>query len=331
MSNAPEFNAKQLRTALGTFSTGVTIITTRGEDGLDYGLTANSFNSVSMDPPLVLWSLSHNALSAPAFISSDHFAVHVLAADQTSLSNRFAKSGSDKFAGLSLTRGKGEVPLLQDCSARFECRAVHQYEGGDHVILVGEVLSFEHRVAAPLVFHSGGYRQLQQQADHADSASQNDWLGFLFGRAYYQIQLLIRQQLVRQDLQDEDYELLAILSLGDGRTAEELYQLHGFIGKQLTPEHLDEWVTKGFLEFRREHDGLDRAYFTPEGQCLAKQWLNSARSAEIQGLECLDLTETLELRRLIGKVIQHTGADLPAHWQKERIWKANNLWQQVVN
>jgi 3-hydroxy-9,10-secoandrosta-1,3,5(10)-triene-9,17-dione monooxygenase reductase component len=331
MSDTPGFDAKQLRTALGAFSTGVTIITTRGDDGLDYGLTANSFNSVSMDPPLVLWSLSHSASSAPAFINSSHFAVHVLAADQTSLSNQFAKSGGDKFAGLPLTRGAGDVPLLQDCSARFECRAVHQYEGGDHVILVGEVLSFEHRVTPPLVFHSGGYRQLQQPTEYTDATSQNDWLGFLFGRGYYQMQLLIRQQLAHSDLQDSDYELLAILSLGDGRTADELYQLHAFIGKQLTPEHLDNWVARGLLVFRQEDDGPKRVYFTADGKHLGEQWLNAARSAEIRGLECLDLNETLELRRLLGKVIQHTGADLPTHWRKEKIWKANNLWQQVIN
>ena len=323
------FDSKQLRTALGTFSTGVTIITTRGEDGLDYGLTANSFNSVSMDPPLVLWSLSHSASSAPAFMNSKHFAVHVLAVDQTALSNRFAKSGGDKFYGLSLTRGEGGIPLLKDCSARFECRTAHQYEGGDHVILVGEVLSFEHHITPPLVFHSGGYRQLQHQAEYVHSTVQNDWLGFLFGRAYYQIQLLIRQRFAHKDLKDEDYELLAILSLGDGRSAEELCQLHRFIGKSLTREHIEEWVAKGLLEFRHEDDGTERIFFTPDGQDLAEQWLDSARAAEIKGLEGLDLAETLELRRLLGKVIQHTGVDLPAHWRKEKIWRENNLWQRV--
>ena len=118
-----QIDAAQFRRALGSFTTGVTIVTTQGEDGKDYGLTANSFNSVSMDPPMVLWSLGKKSTSLPVFAATDHFAVHILAADQEAVSNRFSKSGTDKFAGCAVTRGHGGVPLLEGCSARFECRA----------------------------------------------------------------------------------------------------------------------------------------------------------------------------------------------------------------
>src|SRR4249919_2131388 len=109
-------DAREFRGALGAFTTGVTIVTTRDDGGHDVGLTVNSFNSVSLEPPLVLWSLARNAASLPAFVAAEHFAVHILAADQEPLSNRFAQRGADKFAGLELARGEGGVPLLPGCA-----------------------------------------------------------------------------------------------------------------------------------------------------------------------------------------------------------------------
>ncbi|GAC1626164.1 MAG: hypothetical protein NVS9B10_13830 [Nevskia sp.] len=148
---------RQFRDALGAFTTGVTIVTTCDAQGRDVGLTANSFNSVSLTPPMVLWSLSKNSASLGAFVDAPHFAVHILAADQEPLSTRFARRGADKFAGLELERGHGGIPLLAGCAARFECRTAFRYEGGDHEIFVGEVITFEHFERAPLVFHGGNY------------------------------------------------------------------------------------------------------------------------------------------------------------------------------
>ncbi len=147
---------KQFRNALGAFTTGVTVVTTRKPDGTDVGLTANSFNSVSLEPPMVLWSLAKTSGSLQAFNDSEHFAVHILSNRQEALSGRFAKRGIDKFEGQELSRGQGGVPLLPGCSARFECRVAYRYEGGDHVIFVGEVLNSEHFGLPPLVFQSGG-------------------------------------------------------------------------------------------------------------------------------------------------------------------------------
>ena len=149
--------ARRFRSALGAFATGVTIVTTRDAEGADVGLTANSFNSVSLDPPMVLWSLARSARSLSAFLAASHFAVHVLAADQEALSLRFAARGTDKFAGLALERGAGGIPLLGGCSARFECRTAFRHEAGDHMIFVGEVEQFGHTDLPELLFHRGRY------------------------------------------------------------------------------------------------------------------------------------------------------------------------------
>jgi 3-hydroxy-9,10-secoandrosta-1,3,5(10)-triene-9,17-dione monooxygenase reductase component len=157
MSPAPITSSQQFRRALGAFATGVTIVTTRDGAGQDIGLTANSFNSVSLNPPMVLWSLSRHSLSLPAFLAAEHFAVHVLAATQDDLAQRFATRGADKFAGLTVERGPGDIPLLEGCAARFQCNTAYRYEGGDHVIFVGAVVAFDQSERAPLVFHAGEY------------------------------------------------------------------------------------------------------------------------------------------------------------------------------
>ncbi len=153
------FDPKEFRAALGCFATGVTVITTRAPDGTPIGLTANSFNSVSLDPPMVLWSLARSAWSLPVFLNAQHWAVHVLAVDQEALSNRFARAGEDKFAGLDVRNSRRGVPLLADCAARFECRTALRQEGGDHIIFLGEVEAFERADRAPLVYLSGRYAE----------------------------------------------------------------------------------------------------------------------------------------------------------------------------
>ena len=160
MTTQKGFDPQAFRAALGTFTTGVTIITTRAQDGEAMGITANSFNSVSLNPPLVLWSLAKNARSVAAFSNTKHWNVHVLSADQEALSGRFARQGEDKFAGLDLDDGISKAPLLKDCTARFQCRTAFSYDGGDHIIFVAEVDNLRFRDGEPLVFHAGGYRVL---------------------------------------------------------------------------------------------------------------------------------------------------------------------------
>ena len=154
----PSFSSQEFRSALGMFATGVTIVTARTADGRVVGLTANSFNSVSLDPPLVLWSLAQAAASLPAFRAGSHYAINVLAADQKLLAERFALKGADRWAGVSFTEGMGGAPLLTGACATFECFNRSRYDEGDHVIFVGEVerCSWRHG-ASPLLFHGGRF------------------------------------------------------------------------------------------------------------------------------------------------------------------------------
>ena len=155
---APTFSALDFRAALGMFATGVTIVTARDHGGALVGLTANSFNSVSLAPPLVLWSLWNQAGSMPAFSRGSHYAINILAADQRELAERFAKKNVDRFAGVAFRDGVSGAPVLEGCAAVFECFNRSQYEEGDHVIFVGEVEHCSHRPGAqPLIFHGGRY------------------------------------------------------------------------------------------------------------------------------------------------------------------------------
>ncbi len=156
--------AKKFRQALGQFTTGVTVITTCDGEQRPVGITVNSFNSVSLEPQLVLWSLSNHTNSSEAFRQSDHFAIHVLNSGQQALSNTFATSNIDRFAGLSCRHGVKGSPILPDYLAVFQCQVKHRYQGGDHTIMVGEVLDFDMREDEPLVFHGGAYTKLAASA-----------------------------------------------------------------------------------------------------------------------------------------------------------------------
>src|SRR6476469_1392243 len=128
----PSFSSEQFRSALGMFATGVTIVTARTAEGGVIGLTANSFNSVSLDPPLVLWSLAQAAGSLPVFRAGSHYAINVLAKDQKDLAERFALKGSDRWSGVSFVDGVGGAPLLEGAAATFECFNRSRYEEGAH-------------------------------------------------------------------------------------------------------------------------------------------------------------------------------------------------------
>ncbi|CAN5345751.1 flavin reductase family protein [soil metagenome] len=140
------------------FATGVTIVTARTPDGILVGLTANSFNSVSLNPPLVLWSLSQAASSMAVLSAGSHYAINILAADQKELAERFASRREDRWTDVPFTEGVCGAPLLDGAAATFECFNRSRYEEGDHVIFVGEVERFSHRAgAAPLLFHGGKF------------------------------------------------------------------------------------------------------------------------------------------------------------------------------
>jgi flavin reductase (DIM6/NTAB) family NADH-FMN oxidoreductase RutF len=156
-TSAAAFNARELRNALGAFATGVTIITTRGRDGKPHGMTVNSFSSVSLNPPLVLWSASLYANSLPEFQESSHFVVNILAHDQIELSNKFAKQSDDKFIDVDHLTPESGAPVLIGSAAHFECRNEFRHYGGDHIIFIGHVERFAYTDKPTLLFCRGKY------------------------------------------------------------------------------------------------------------------------------------------------------------------------------
>ena len=155
-----EFSERELRDAMGSFATGVTIITTMTDRG-PLGMTVNSFASVSLDPPLVLWSPARKSARFPAFEAASHFVVHILSQDQQELADIFSKTGFEAFDSLEYTLGIGDAPLLSGCTTRFECSHAAGYDGGDHLIVVGEVLRISACDKPSLLFYRGKFTGLR--------------------------------------------------------------------------------------------------------------------------------------------------------------------------
>ncbi len=157
VSNEVEFDARDLRRAFGNFATGVTIVTTLDANGNPCGFTANSFTSVSIDPPLLLVNIAKSAFGCDAFTGSSGFAVNILARDQRDLSNRFAAAGTDKFADQAWSSAVTGSPIIDDVVAWFDCEHFEQVDAGDHIILLGRVMQYSYNTHAPLGFCRGAY------------------------------------------------------------------------------------------------------------------------------------------------------------------------------
>ena len=163
MSDTPithEAFTRAFRDALGMFATGIAVVATRAPSGEPIGLTVNSFNSVSLDPPLIVWSLGNALPSRAVFEACEYYSVNVLAADQMDISQIFASRSDDKFAGLEMDEGLYGIPLLRGCCARFECRNTARHPGGDHLVFISEVVRFEREQREPLLYFGGAYRTL---------------------------------------------------------------------------------------------------------------------------------------------------------------------------
>jgi len=156
-SDEVRLDRRALRAALGCFATGIAVVTTRGAAGAPVGLTVNSFNSVSLDPPLILWSISLTAPSISAFRDYNAFAVNILAADQSALCTRFATPNPDKFSGVGWREGHLGVPLIEGTVAQFECSTHARHAGGDHEIYLGRVVALRSREGAPLIVWRGTF------------------------------------------------------------------------------------------------------------------------------------------------------------------------------
>lgn len=154
---AATVDSRHFRHALSQFATGVTVITAVAADASMLGVTATSFNSVSLQPPLVLWSLGAQASSMAAFTACSHYVINILAADQAELANRFASKLANRFDGVEFALSDNGQPILANSVGWFECSNRSRYPEGDHVIFVGQVVRCEFVNKAPLVFHAGSY------------------------------------------------------------------------------------------------------------------------------------------------------------------------------
>jgi flavin reductase (DIM6/NTAB) family NADH-FMN oxidoreductase RutF len=159
MNTKHTFDRLDLRKALGSFGTGVTIVTTKASDHRLVGVTANSFSSVSLEPAIVLWSLQKTSPNLLAYDDCGRFVVNVLSLSQIEHSKRFASSVPDKFDGVSYGLGIEGLPVLKDCAATFECRTIQRLDVGDHILYLGEVEAYQHQDQTALLYVQGRYAQ----------------------------------------------------------------------------------------------------------------------------------------------------------------------------
>jgi 3-hydroxy-9,10-secoandrosta-1,3,5(10)-triene-9,17-dione monooxygenase reductase component len=319
MSSIPPDHIRSFRTALGAFATGVTVVTTRSAEGADVGLTANSFNSVSLDPPMVLWSLARSSRALPVFAAAKYFAIHVLAADQEAISRQFSRPGADRFAGLDLERGLGDIPLLRDCAARFQCSTAFQYEGGDHVIFVGRVEAFDHTDRHSLVFHAGQYAlAVNKSKDEAavdspdpTSSFSQDFLIYLLGRAHHQLFLDIRRELERRGLSEDQWFVLSLLGVSDHRTLAELDRMLAYTGKRVTYDLLAGLAAADLVRLGGAYDPQARATLTDSGRRVVIELVSAAKAAESDAERNLDPAEIHVLKRALRTIIRDTDPGLP--------------------
>ena len=312
-------DATDFRAALGSFVTGVTIVTASDGAGCDVGVTANSFNSVSLDPPMVLWSLARKSASLAVFAKASHFAVHILAADQENLSDRFARSGEDKFAGLAIARGAGGAPLLPGAAARFQCRTAFQHDGGDHVIFVGEVEAFERDARAPLAFHGGRYAVAARKAANLSAVAAaevepgtfgEDFLGYLLGRAHFQVYGRLRPILTRMGLSSREHFAMTSLGVLGEATTERVAQAIAHTGERFGAEEAEALAARGLIE----HIGSDRVALSEAGRAAFVELTAAAMAIEDDIADVLDDTEIAMLRHLLKRVIAATDPGVPDLW-----------------
>lgn len=316
---APPFDPKEFRRALGMFATGVTIVTTTAADGTPIGITANSFNSVSLDPPMVLWSLANNARSLPAFSDSTHWNVHILSNEQEALSNRFARAGEDKFSGLEMDTQPSGAPLMPGCSARFQCKNAFKYDGGDHTIFVGEVVQYDSSALPPLLYVTGGYALASRKAAPVSTEPQaqldgalysENLLGYLFGRAHFQFIHGIRATMQERHLSDTDFFVLSLLSVRQPLGAEEIATHIAYTGVDLGTGALQALVQRGLLA----QDGAGLR-LSPAGSDAILHVLAAAKAVEADLVDRMGEMESAALRNLLKQAILATDPGLPKLWQ----------------
>lgn len=295
------FDPKNFRRALGKFATGVTVVTTVDGNMQRIGVTASSFNSVSINPPLILWSVDKSAYSAETFRTAEHFVINVLANDQVDISNRFARRGEDKFVGIECSEGIGKSPRIAGAVACFECRTWNVYEGGDHHIIVGEVVDFHYdENRNSLVFHNGRYA-IPEQHPVTKEVNQSRALDGLLGEsliylvrhAYSALSEGLYPKLCNFGVTAEEWRVLTLLGDRGPMKSDDI----GPVVMQPAKELRDTltWLTeKGFVQA----DSSDVIALTDTGSRVSHQLLDMSRDFENNALGNLsaDKVETLKMQ-----------------------------------
>jgi len=278
-------DAGTLRRALGQFPTGVTIVTAVHRTQR-YGMTANSFSSVSLDPPLVQWSVAKSSPSHDAFIAADAFAVHFLGAGHRELALRFGSSNSGKFTGVSHTEGITGAPLLTDLAPIFECRTWARYPGGDHTILVGEIVRLITRAHDPLLFHSGELRAMpalptQRPPAPVETGFVPNYLAYLLARASFVVSNEFHATLKDWNLSVPEWRVLSCLSDVDGLSVGELAAMALMKQPRLT-KVLDRMEADDLIERRDTASDRRRTpiHLTAKGRTTVKPVVRAARAHE---------------------------------------------------
>lgn len=275
---------------------------------MDYGVTANSFNSVSLEPPLVLWSLSKNSSSLPAFASAACFAIHILSSDQVDLSARFARRDTDKFVGLGFERGEHGVPLFSGCSARFICRPAYSYEGGDHVIFVGEVVEFEHRDIAPLAFHGGNYTLTARHKKPAEANFRS--LTHLIQSCYFHLLTPVRQERERLSISLREHYLLNSLYANPGLDLVGINEIIGYTGVRAEECDAASLVKRGFLHAASKGH-LDRFRLTERGRETVIGLIGASVVKETELATTLGVLDLDILKDMLVGVLDSLSAESP--------------------
>lgn len=309
------FDTREMRDVLSSFATGVTIVTTSDARGLPVGITASSFNSVSMDPPLILWSVSKAALSAEAFRRAIHFAVHVLAVDQVDLSNRFAKSGTDKFSGTSYKLDRNGVPVLQGTASRFDCSTWQVHDGGDHWIVVGEVQNIARENKDGLVFSAGTYatatpiraavRRLEPEPDLPNPL--DDLLLYHLARANRQMGQNFHAAVRAAGLTVPEWRVLANLRPDAGADMDEL-GTRTFIDPDLLSDLLQSMQGRGYCSLERSGAGW-LVKGTPKGQQKVAELIALATELERQAVGDLGPKGQQALLEMLRTIVSNTQPD----------------------
>ncbi|MGM4885220.1 flavin reductase [Tardiphaga sp. 20_F10_N6_6] len=310
---AQAVNPATFRQALGQFPTGVTVVTaTTGDHPV--GMTANSFSSVSLDPPLVLWSVAKSSPSHDPFVEADAFAIHFLGADHGELAMRFGRRGSDKFADIAHAPGISGAPLIEGLAPIFECKTWARYPGGDHTILVGEVVHFVERNHDPLVFHSGQLRRIDKAQPRAPALASNSfarsYLSYLLARASFNVSSSFHTRLKEWDLTVPEWRVLACLADVEGLSVGELAAMALMKQPGLT-KVLDRMERDDLLKRKSTSNDRRRVtlYLTAKGRARVKPVQKAALEHETELLSRFSDDERATIKYTLDLLIDSGMSD----------------------